>query len=232
MAQCTAKAKSSGIQCRRHAVTGYRVCQVHGAGSPLQGRPGGIQKKTLQFGGRHSRFLPIRLAARYAESQQDPELLVLRDELSLTDARIEDLILRVDTGEAGRLWRELKETYSKLTTSMRKQNADDTADALRELGIIINKGLADYAAWGDVFQLVEQRRKLVESEQRRVVAAKYILRMDEAMLLMGALAASVRKYVSDTTVLAKINQEFIRLSERTGESGFTDESNPTTEFLA
>lgn len=57
--QCTALSKAkirqglprSECRCQRRAVTGYNVCQVHGAGSPFKGRKGGGPMKT----GKHSR---------------------------------------------------------------------------------------------------------------------------------------------------------------------------------
>ena len=41
MAKCTAHSKRTGEPCRNNAVKGYRVCRMHGAGSPHKGRPGG-----------------------------------------------------------------------------------------------------------------------------------------------------------------------------------------------
>ena len=31
MVQCKARSKRSGVQCRNHAVSGKRVCRIHGA---------------------------------------------------------------------------------------------------------------------------------------------------------------------------------------------------------
>ena len=41
MARCTAKSKRTGLPCKSNAVTGYKTCRMHGAGSPHKGRPGG-----------------------------------------------------------------------------------------------------------------------------------------------------------------------------------------------
>ena len=51
MAQCTAKAKRSGVQCKRQARRGYPVCPMHGAGQ--RGRKGGRPVTH----GRYSKFL-------------------------------------------------------------------------------------------------------------------------------------------------------------------------------
>lgn len=211
MAQCTAKAKSTGERCRRRAVTGYTVCQVHGAGSPLQGRPGGrpIEART---GGRYSKYLPARLVSRFEEMTRDAELLAMRDDIALVDARIADLMARVDTGEAGKWWSEMRASYGALSDALRRKDNESIAIALRDLNVTINKGNSDYASWNEITGLLEQRRKLVESEQKRVLAAQHTLRLDEAARLMAALTSAVREHVTDPVTLGRIEQEFIRLS--------------------
>ena len=43
MAQCTAKSKQSGQQCKRHAATGQAVCAIHGAKAP-QAQAAAVQR--------------------------------------------------------------------------------------------------------------------------------------------------------------------------------------------
>ena len=103
--QCTAKSKRTGKQCKGWSVPGRTVCYQHGGATPRgMALP---QTKT----GRYSRDLPTRLAARYQESLSDPDLLALREEIALIDARLGDLLKRVDSGESGVLWDLLQKTY-------------------------------------------------------------------------------------------------------------------------
>src|SRR3990172_10824938 len=92
--QCQAKAKSTGVQCRRHAVSGKRVCTVHGGLTPSG--PASANYKH----GRYSRYLPARLAERYLEAESDPELLSLRSELALVQATLAGLFGKLDTPDA------------------------------------------------------------------------------------------------------------------------------------
>src|SRR5918992_3542816 len=96
--QCRAKSKRSQVQCRKAAVVGREVCSMHGGKSLV-----GPAVNTYRSG-RHSRYLPVRMAAKYQEAEHDPELLSLRDQIALVDARLADLLARVDTGESGSLW--------------------------------------------------------------------------------------------------------------------------------
>lgn len=229
---CKVIIKKTGQQCRRYAVIGYEVCQYHGAGSPYQGRPGGITKKSMRSAtaSRHSKFLPSRLAAYYEASENDPELLSMRSELHLIDTRIAEILNRVDTGEAGKYWAKIKESYQDLSDALYRKDSEGVNINLRSMGMIISKGTADYAVWNEITELVEQRRKLVESEQRRVEKARLILRVDEAAKLMGALTSAVRKHVTDDRVLIAIQQEFVRLSS-TSNIVWTDEPEGGSESI-
>jgi hypothetical protein len=47
--RCGAKSKRTGLPCRSPAVTGHRVCRMHGAGG---GAPKGKQNGNFRHGGR------------------------------------------------------------------------------------------------------------------------------------------------------------------------------------
>lgn len=72
MAQCAAKSKRTGEQCRRPAMEGKRVCYHHGGKSP-----GGPVKHA-----RYSKSLPKDLAERYEYFKTDPDILSLKPEIA------------------------------------------------------------------------------------------------------------------------------------------------------
>lgn len=211
--QCTAKSKASGQRCKRWAVTGYRVCQVHGAGSPHKGRPGGRPVTN----GRWSKQLPTRLLERYETSARDAELLALREEIALVDSRIGDVLSRVDSGESGAIWQAVGLAYAALMQAKSAGKAKEFAAALGDLGALIERGRQDYAAWADVIGLIEQRRRLVESERKRLVDMQNMMTAEEALTLAARLASIVREHVKDPHVLSAISREFgglVRLPDR------------------
>lgn len=214
--QCTAKAKSTGKQCRRRAVTGYTVCQVHGAGSPKQGRPGGVPKK-YKAGGKYSKFLPQRLVGRFEEMQDDPELRTFDSELALIATRIMDLLSRVDTKEAGKHWFKARELHAKATASMRAGDMEEFAKFFHELGQEIGEGVSDYAAWAEVFELIDHRRKIVESENRILTRNQFLVTVDEAMQYIQAILVMVERQ-TDHVTYQKISADVLRLLERTGDT--------------
>lgn len=210
MAQCTATVRKTGQRCRRRAVTGYPVCQVHGAGSPKKGRPGGRPIET----GLHSNKLPERMREKFLEARSDPELLNLRDSLALLDSRLEDILIRVDTGESGAAWTNVRKAMDAFLKEFYDDEGKHVNERLDDLKDAIQKGLEDYAIWSEVINLLEQRRKIVESEQKRLVAMQQVITISDAMVLMTALANIVKKHVVDRQVQLAITTEFINLTRR------------------
>ena len=81
---CGAKTRS-GSACQNRPMPNGR-CRMHG-GKSL----GGIASPNFKHGG-YSKFLPVRLGDNYQEAMADPELLALRDDIALLDARVHDLM--------------------------------------------------------------------------------------------------------------------------------------------
>lgn len=158
MTQCTARSKRSKLQCQRDAVPGRTVCAMHG-GHSLIG-PAHPNYKS----GRYSKLLPGGLAMNYEKGRRDPELLALRDEIALTNARLIEAAKKAD--------------------------------------------------WQEADKLIEQRRKLVESEQKRLVAMQQMLSAEEAHVLIAALIRAVTAHVSDRKQLAAIGADMAAIVGR------------------
>jgi hypothetical protein len=202
MSACAAKTRS-GEPCKRAAAANGR-CNLHGGKTPV-----GLALPQTKHG-RYSKHLPTRLQARYYEAQSDTALLELREDIALIDARLADVLARVDTGESGSLWEalvEAKEYYHKAP-------ARDKAMALYALLDKIDAGAADYAAWQDVRALLDQRRRTVESERKRLVEMQQTLTVERAMLLVGAVAGIVKAHVTDSKQLAAISADLGALLDR------------------
>ena len=92
MVQCKATSKRSKERCQRQAMRGREVCYMHGGKTPR-----GVASPHFK-GGRHSKSIPTRLAARYEEAREDPDILALGEEIALTDAQISDALARLYEG--------------------------------------------------------------------------------------------------------------------------------------
>lgn len=194
---CGAK-KKNGDYCRSIALKPNGRCRLHGGLSPR-----GVASARYKSG-RYSMDIPARLSQRYNEGRNDPELLSLREEIALTHARMSELLKKVDTKESGMLWKKARDTYKDLRAAISAQDASKMTACLLVLDETLSEGVSDYSAWEKVFSLVEQRRKLSESERKRLIDMRQIITVERAMAMIGAISGIIRKHVTDKVILAKI----------------------------
>lgn len=147
------------------AMHGRNVCYMHGGKSPR----GLASPQTTH--GRYSQDIPTRLAGRYLASQSDPDLLNLKSEISLVDARLAELLQQV-------------------------QHIDNPM------------------IWESIQPMIEQRRKLVESEAKRRVQMQDMISSERAILLISAIAQIVMRHVDDTATRAAISADIGALLNR------------------
>lgn len=171
------------------------VCYHHGGKTPT----GKALPQTTH--GRYSKHLPTRMLATYEDAQRDPELLNLRGDIALLDARLSELLKRVDSGESGKVWHDLRVAWKAVK---RATNEVEQVMALAELGTLIEHGYLDTQAWGEIRDLLEQRRKLVESERKRLIEMQQMMTAGQAQLLIARLYDVVTQHVNDHATLAAI----------------------------
>jgi hypothetical protein len=175
--------------------------------------------------GRHSRFLPSRMFAAYKAAGLDPELMSLRQDLALLEARIIDVLQRVDTGEAGVVWRDAQAAMATFNRAKARQDADGMTLALANVQRLITQGTADYASWREVGKLIDQRRQLVESEQRRLTLAHEMISRDQAMALLGQIVDIIRRHVPNRDILNAIALDIQAVGYRG--NGHAADTDPT-----
>jgi hypothetical protein len=199
MTACGAKTRR-GSACAVAAMPNGK-CYRHGGAT--QAGPGASRF----IHGRYSKLLSARLLERFTEAQADPELLALRDEIALVDARIADVLQRVDSGESGEAWGKLRDLTQDLEQAIRTGDQVRLVVVAAGLSMIAKGGLKDDAAWREVLQLVGERRVLVESERRRWVQQRQMMTTVEAMTLLAAVVDVVRRHVPDHDALRAISAE-------------------------
>jgi predicted RNA-binding Zn-ribbon protein involved in translation (DUF1610 family) len=187
--------------CQQRVVVEGERCRVHGGASPR-----GVAHPRFQTG-RYSKYLPDRLAERYEEALKDPELLALRDDIALTDARLADLLEGLSEGAGSGLWQRVKGTYDDMLQAQLAGDARRTIAAFEELGKLITRGVGEGAVWAEVLDVLERRRRLKESERRRLVDAEQIITVERMMALMALVVDVIRQHVADIDVRAEIGNE-------------------------
>jgi hypothetical protein len=209
--RCKAKAKTTGARCRQPAAPGFKVCRVHGGATPV-----GIASAAFKHG-RYSRHLPHGLVALYEERLADPDILSLHHDIALLDARQATLLteLRTAAGQQAPAWDEAGRAFELFSVAMRLGNVPEMERKLGLLGDVLTEGAAETrkeeACWERVLDVVEQKRKLVESERKRLLEGQQYIAVDRLMVLVAALIDAVRRHVEDRHTLAAISTEIGRL---------------------
>jgi hypothetical protein len=199
--QCNAKSRN-GQQCKNQAINGTTKCHMHGGASLA-----GIAHPNFKHG-RYSKHLPSRLAARYSEALSDPALLELREEVALTQTRQTELLEQLDSGLSLARWRSAQTAYGDLLAAMQEKDSTGLQRALIALEDALGVRVTDDSAvWEEVVTLSEHRRRLVESEHKRLVAMQQMITTEQAMALLARITESIRKHVSDPSILAAIATE-------------------------
>jgi len=206
--RCGAKTKSDGTPCERSPIRGRTRCRLHGGLTPV-----GPACKHYRVG-RYSQYVPERLRERYEQAEDDAELLSLKSEIALTDARLIDLLSRVDTGESGQRWGRLTKAYEEFKLHRLARDVPKMNVTLAKIERDIEQATDDRAAWAEIGELIEQRRRLSESEAKRVVALQQMITAEQAMGMIHRLIDIMTRHVPDRQVLSAIVVEIRALVER------------------
>ena len=201
---CTAHNRSH-MPCKGKPVSGGTTCRFHGGTVPR-----GALSSSFKHG-RYSQYLDGKALDRYQRGLSDRQLLVLEDEIALVDTRLGELLERLGKHDVP-AWDRVRARFGDLDAAARSGDREALRLALVGLSAAINEGMGDREAWADVLDIVDQRRKLVESERKRMLEAQQFVAVGQVMLMVAALNDAVRRHVKDRDTLAAISGEIRRLA--------------------
>src|SRR5262245_61173829 len=121
-------------------------CMKHGGRSPH-----GPAHPSFRTGA-YSRYLPGRMMPSYKQRLAE-ESLSLRHDIALLGARIDDLLTRVDTGESGKLWTDLRALGRSLVASRDAGNYAQVGVQMTALLTLIERGAAEHHLWAEIITL-------------------------------------------------------------------------------
>lgn len=94
-----------------------------------------------------------------------------------------------------RTFRSLERLMHKYETAMLDHRLIAAAEAIAQLASAIKHGRRDGEVWKEIDSVMDSRRKLVESEQRRVIQTQESLTVERAVKMIGAVIESLREAV-------------------------------------
>ncbi len=200
--------KTDGDRCKNAVRAGWCVCHYHGAGRPS--RPGGMNDKVVMTG-RHGKHLPTRLVDSYNQYVNDPDSISLASEIALIDSRMAELLSMLDNHDVVQAWVDVR-----LAHRLLNKDGDITERTYDKAMSYLTKALStkrnDAAVWKDVTDLIERRRKLADTERRRIVDAEQTMTYQEANMLIAFLMNSVMTHVQDPEIRRAISDDLKRVS--------------------
>jgi hypothetical protein len=159
--------------------------------------------------GRYSRALPVDLGERYAEALASSDLLSLRDEVAVLEARIAELLAAA--APAREHWAAAGAAFADMRRASATGDAAAMTTAASRLDAALRAGSRSGAAWSEVAALMERKRRMARDEVRRLQALGQTITAERAMVLVAALADSVMRNVTDTAARARVRDDFARL---------------------
>jgi hypothetical protein len=147
--------------------------------------------------GLHSKDLPTRLAVRYEAALADPELLSLRSQVAVLDAREGELYAGLDRGEAGAIWQALGVAVAELEEARATNSTKKMAVALASITSLVRQGASDAQKWVELYEVIGLRRSVAESERKRLTDMEQMFTAKQGLLLAAALVAAVKRAVDE-----------------------------------
>jgi len=212
--QCIAKSKTTQNQCKNNALPEMTVCKFHGGMTP-RGRASKLWKH-----GKYSRHLPSKLAPRYEEALADPELMSLKHDIAITEARLTELMEKIDSGEAKEVWDNLRKTVVRQEKAIQSGNRETLRNTAMEIQQLVSQGVDEFKAYADIQSTQEHRRKMTETENKMLIAKQQMVSTEQVMQLMGIVLEVLQRGLTDhitnvterTKCLTAISTDFTRLS--------------------
>ena len=190
-------------------------CYKHGGPTPT-----GIAASNYQGKG-YSKYLPKRLVDDFESSLADGALVELRRDIALVETQLNDALRRLSgTGAGMSAWQEACAALRSLLAALQQKPANEAeaADAARRQGeallalqTLVEQGNREAGPWEEVGKLIDQKRRLVDSESRREANLQSSMSMERAILWYEYLVTAVVENVSNRSELARIQSQWNRL---------------------
>ena len=196
-----------GTKCKEKALVTSSYCRHHNS-----------KEMRVRRNGRYGKNIPRNLLQDYEEAVADPGLVGFRDDIALLEARINELLGQMEQGESPELWLELRRIWGYFMTAIRNGDADRQKELVPQLNERIISGASKASAWKELTATVDKRRKVVESEQKRLVALQKMMAIEQVMQLQAATIELLRRVVDKHAdretahlIFAEAEREYERL---------------------
>lgn len=169
--------------------------------------------------GTKSNFPIMRLAAKYNQMQKDGRVLSNRKAIDVVDTRIVQLLERLDVEEAPDRLKKLNELWVEYCDYVKSGKTAEASSSMRRLDDEFEKIYHDYEAWKQMFDALDLRRKMVESEVKVLTQIKAIITAEDAYEMNAKMLAAVMRVIGeDPKKMKQVQYEFAKLVGDVGDN--------------
>jgi hypothetical protein len=161
--------------------------------------------------GRYSRVLPRGLRGAYERAASDAELLSLKDDIALIEARQCQLLRRLGDNPPP----PYAEMLKVLDTLERSDDPAEREAGLAELREMLVSGResarVEESVWSELSALIDQKTRTAKAEWRRTAELGGVVTVEQAMVFVKSLLAAARECVTDQGTLRRLNARVLDL---------------------
>lgn len=168
----------------------YR-CKIHGGSTP---------KATASphwKGAGKSGYLPEELGDRMDEFLKDPSIVSVREDLALANVRLTQLMQEVEVGANADRWLKIQEIMPDLMEAFEKNKPKDLRRLLNKLETLVHEGAESEERWEDISNWINQRRKLSQTETKRLKQGTDTLTYEEVRQVLDIITHTVTSILDE-----------------------------------
>lgn len=203
---CGAK-KRDGTPCESKPMPNGR-CRLHG-GKSLKG----VNHPSTQTG-KYSKYIPENLLNRHEEFLKSKDIMTLSDEIAVIESRIAQLLERANDSQAGLYIDDLVSKFNRFD-SVRGTEGENSA--FKVLAKLVEKAEQDMYLWDEMAKQMDLKRKMVDTERRKMSDLNQYITVDRAMLMFQGLSNIVNRHIQRRKDVYMNEEEISSLIKDIGE---------------
>ena len=183
---------SGGYPCKQRPATERDRCRLHG------GRSKRGPAHPAFIDGRKSRdYVPDKLRHDYERALADPDLISTRRQIAMLDARGAELLRQLGRLEKREAWAAVVTHFDALERARAAGKREELETALDGLREAVNEGATESQIWAELRSIDESRRRLAETERKRLEVMRQFVSADRVMATFAAVARLIAQHVTD-----------------------------------
>ncbi len=182
--RCLAWSRQNGRQCESSPMQGRTTCRMHGGESPR-----GLANSSTRTG-LYSKYLPLRMRARFEDLINADDLYDLRNTVALLDTRTLELFEKFEGKDLETVEKAFNEFKAVFVGYDR-----EAGEAFLHLGQVIQQNKQAWQIWEEVRDLAEQKRRVVETDRRTQIQAEKLYSLAEVGIILGQVSAIIAQVV-------------------------------------